>query len=197
MRSTCWCILASGLTTCSQVIECGVASLVGTLWSGARAAAREARELAAALELEKAGRRAASMLDSGIEVRTCLAGTAGQGQVLLCAAALHWYRPNVHRFRARGVSGQQARPRMPWRMLACSPGCACVQTFGETAISLLDGRFDARVRSLARSRGAPEPGADFQASFLHYGGRQVGHRQGVMVCLLSLQRLYRRVLLYL
>ena len=53
----------------SQAIEGGMAGLVGTLWSGARAAAREARELAAALELEKAGRRAASLLDSGIEVR--------------------------------------------------------------------------------------------------------------------------------
>lgn len=73
------------------------------------------------------------------------------------------------------MSGQQARWRRPWRLEACSAGRACAQTFGETAISLLDGRFDARVRSLARTRGAPEPGADFQASFLHYGGRQVGH----------------------
>ena len=69
-----------------------MAGLVGTLWSGARAAAREARELAAALELEKAGRRAASMLDSGIEVRTCIfEGLAGQGQALLRAAVIHQF----------------------------------------------------------------------------------------------------------
>ncbi|KAK9836180.1 hypothetical protein WJX81_007220 [Elliptochloris bilobata] len=48
-----------------------------------------------------------------------------------------------------------------------------IETFGETAISLLDGRFDARMRGLTRACSAPPPGADYQASFLHYGGRQV------------------------
>lgn len=92
----------------SQVIESGVAGLVGTLWSGARAAAREARELAAALELEKAGRRAASMLDSGIEVRTCIAGLAGQAQALLRAAVLHQYLSS-----ADACRGKRARHERP------------------------------------------------------------------------------------
>lgn len=89
--------LVDDLTTCSQVIESGVAGLVGTLWSGARAAAREARELAAALELEKAGRRAASMLDSGIEV-WCIKEFAGQGQALLRAGVLHWCLSGAHAY---------------------------------------------------------------------------------------------------
>lgn len=47
------------------------------------------------------------------------------------------------------------------------------QTFGETAISLLDGRFDARARSALDARGGPACDEDFEACFLHAGGRQV------------------------
>ena len=100
MHFNCWCIPA--FSPNQQVIESGVAGLVGTLWSGARAAAREARELAAALELEKAGRRAASMLDSGIEVRACIQGL--QGQVLVRAAVIHRYLSSAY-----ACSGKRTR----------------------------------------------------------------------------------------
>jgi len=47
------------------------------------------------------------------------------------------------------------------------------QTFGETAIGLLDGRFQARARGAPGTRGALAPGADFAACFAHHGGPQV------------------------
>jgi len=47
------------------------------------------------------------------------------------------------------------------------------QTFGETAIGLLDGRFQARARGAPGARGALAPGADFAACFAHHGGPQV------------------------
>lgn len=72
----------------AQMIETGTAGLVGSLWTGARgmaaAAAREARELAEALELDAVRHRAGSLLDRGIEVPA----TRTQLEQLEC---MQWY----------------------------------------------------------------------------------------------------------